>query len=161
MCEVAVVSALYVALTFLSNTVGFAYGPIQFRVSEALVILVAFRRHLISFVPISCIIANLLSPYGAWDLLFMPVVSTIAALPIWFFYHRFSSPFMKFCTLTISSWSYAIITALGVGFMISVITKTPFWINTTPVLISQITIMTISAVLSGLPGLIGGKKRKL
>ena len=80
--EVAVLSALYVAMTVLLAPV--SYGPIQFRISEALVILVAARRHLILFVPISCFIANLFSPYaGPWDLIFMPLVSMAGALPMY------------------------------------------------------------------------------
>ncbi len=88
LAEVAVISALYVALTYLVAPV--AYGPIQFRVSEALVILVAARRHLLWFVPVGCVVANLLSPYaGVWDLAFMPAMSTVGALPLFFMGRRF------------------------------------------------------------------------
>ena len=132
--EVAVLSALYVALTLLLAPV--SYGPIQFRVSEALVILVAARRHLLLFVPISCCIANLFSPYaGPWDLIFMPLVSMLGALPMYILRTRW---------LLFSCWAYALVTAVGVGIMLSVLTEKGFFILFGSVLASQLIIMTIA-----------------
>ncbi|MBN1881853.1 MAG: QueT transporter family protein [Deltaproteobacteria bacterium] len=132
--EVSILSALYVALTLLLAPV--SYGPIQFRVSEALVILVATRRHLLLFVPISCCIANLFSPYaGPWDLIFMPLVSMIGALPMYILRTRW---------LLFSSWAYAFITAVGVGIMLSVLVEKGFLVMFGPVLASQLIIMTIA-----------------
>lgn len=132
--EVAVLSALYVAMTVLLAPV--SYGPIQFRISEALVILIASRRHLIFFVPISCFIANLFSPYaGPWDLIFMPLVSMLGALPMYILGTRW---------LLFSSWAYAIVTAVGVGLMLSVLTEKGFFILFGSVLASQLIIMTLS-----------------
>ena len=111
LAEVAVIAALYVALTYLVAPV--AYGPIQFRISEALVILVAARRHLIWFVPVGCAVANLLSPYaGVWDLVFMPAMSTVGALPLFFLGRRLLLP---------AAMVYAVVTGLSVALMISVI----------------------------------------
>ena len=136
----AVISALYVALTYLVAPV--AYGPIQFRVSECLVLLVAARRHLILFVPIGCAVANLLSPYaGVWDLVFMPVMSTVGALPFYFFGRRF---------LLVSGWFYAVVTGLSVALMISVLEKAAFTVLAVSVTASQLIIMTAGwALFSG------------
>ena len=132
--EVSVLSALYVAMTVLLAPV--SYGPIQFRISEALVILVAGRRHLIFFVPISCLIANLFSPYaGPWDLIFMPLVSMLGALPMYILRTRW---------LLFSSWAYAVVTAVGVGLMLSVLTEKGFFILFGSVLASQLIIMTVA-----------------
>ena len=135
--EISVVSALYVALTMLVSPI--SYGPVQFRISEAVVILVALRPHLILFVPIGCFAANLFSPYaGFWDWLFMPLVSTLGALPLCFYGRRF---------LLGTSWFYAAVTAAGVGLMLSVILKKGFLVLTLPVLVSQTIIMTIAYFL--------------
>jgi len=132
LAEIAVISALYVALTYLIAPI--AYGPIQFRVSEALVILVASRRHLILFVPVGCAVANLLSPYtGVWDLIFMPIMSTIGALPIFFFGRRF---------LLVTSWFYGVVTGLSVAFMIAIVEKSGFAILALSITTSQVIIMT-------------------
>ncbi len=150
----AVISALYVALTYL--VAPFAYGPIQFRVSECLVILVAARRHLILFVPISCAVANLLSPYaGVWDLVFMPLMSTVGALPFYFFGRRL---------VLLSSWFYAVVTGLSVALMISVLEKAAFTLLALSITASQLIIMTAGWVLfSGYLLLFerkGGKERE-
>ncbi len=132
LAEIAVISALYVALTYLVAPV--AYGPIQFRVSEALVILVAARRHLILFVPVGCAVANLLSPYaGIWDLVFMPIMSTAGALPLFFLGRRL---------LLVTSWFYAVVTGLSVALMISVIEKSGFLVLALSITASQLIIMT-------------------
>ena len=132
--EVAVLSALYVVMTVLLAPV--SYGPIQFRVSEGLVILVAARRHLILFVPISCFIANLFSPYaGPWDLIFMPMVSMLGTVPMYILRTRW---------ILFSSWAYAFVTAVGVGLMLSVLTEKGFIILFGSVLGSQLIIMTLA-----------------
>jgi uncharacterized membrane protein len=132
--EIAVISALYVALTVIVAPI--SYGPIQFRISEAVVILVAIEPYLLIFVPISCFIANLISPYaGFWDLVFMPLVSAVGAVPLAVFGRRY---------LLVTSWFYAVVTAAGVGLMLSVILEKGYIALTVPVLISQLTIMTIA-----------------
>ena len=132
--EVAVLSALYVAMTVLLAPV--SYGPIQFRISEGLVILVAARRHLILFVPIGCFIANLFSPYaGPWDLIFMPLVSMLGAMPMYILRARW---------LLFSSWVYAFVTAVGVGLMLSVLMEKGFFVLFGSVLGSQLIIMTFA-----------------
>jgi uncharacterized membrane protein len=134
---VAVISALYVALTYLVAPV--AYGPIQFRISEALVILVAARRHLLWFVPVGCVVANLLSPYaGVWDLAFMPAMSTVGALPLFFMGRRF---------VLAAGWFYAVVTGLSVALMISVIEGGGFAALAVSVTASQLIIMTIGWLL--------------
>ncbi len=147
--EVAVISALYVALTYLIAPI--AYGPIQFRVSEALVILVAARRHLILFVPVGCVVANLLSPYaGVWDLVFMPVMSTVGALPLFFLGRRFVLP---------ACWFYAVVTGLSVALMISVVENAGFAVLALTITTSQVLIMTAGFLFfSGYLLLLGGKK---
>ncbi len=140
------------ALTYLIAPI--AYGPIQFRVSEALVILVASRRHLILFVPVSCVVANLLSPYaGVWDLVFMPVMSTVGALPLYFLGRRF---------LLATSWFYAVVTGLSVAFMISIIEGSGFGVLAISITTSQVIIMTAGCLfLSGYLMLLDkGKERK-
>ena len=59
----AMVAALYAVLSYFSNIFGLAYGPIQFRFSEAL-----------------CVLPFLLSPYGAMDIVVGSLATLIAAL---------------------------------------------------------------------------------
>jgi len=69
-----VVAALYAVLTIL--TASFAYGPIQFRISEALCVLVCFEPTLTVGLTLGCLIANLFSTVSALDI----IVGTSATL---------------------------------------------------------------------------------
>ncbi len=73
-----VIAALYVALTYL--TYSFAYGEIQVRVSEALVVLPYIFPEAIWGVTIGCFIANIASPFGPIDMVFGTSFTLIAAL---------------------------------------------------------------------------------
>lgn len=63
----AVVAAIYFLLTFAGQGVGF--GPVQIRISEALVLLCFFRRDYVIGVTLGCFLSNLTSPFMPWDLL--------------------------------------------------------------------------------------------
>ncbi len=75
----AVIAAIYVVLTFLSNIFGLAYGPIQFRVSEVLSILPVFTPAAIPGLAVGCLISNILS-FNALDIVFGTIATLIAAL---------------------------------------------------------------------------------
>ena len=72
LCVCAIVAALYAAITVL--TAPFSYGFIQFRLSEALVILCVFSTRLGVGITMGCLLANLFSPVTALDV----VVGTFA-----------------------------------------------------------------------------------
>lgn len=73
-----VVAALYAALTIAAAPI--AYGPIQFRIAEALCVLPFFFPVTAPGLFIGCVIANLLSPYGIIDIIAGSAASLIAAL---------------------------------------------------------------------------------
>ena len=74
----AVIGAVYAALTILLAPI--SYGPIQFRISEVLCILPFFFPFSVWGLFIGCIIANLLSAYGALDIVFGSLATLTAAL---------------------------------------------------------------------------------
>jgi len=71
------VAAIYAALTIALNFIGF--GPIQFRVAEALCILPFFFPFSVWGLFIGCILANLISPYPL-DIIVGSAATLIAAL---------------------------------------------------------------------------------
>lgn len=75
----ALVAALYVALTHLSNILGLASGAIQVRFSEALCVLPFFMPSAISGLFVGCIIANLTTGAVIWDVLFGSLATLIGA----------------------------------------------------------------------------------
>ena len=70
----AMIAAIYAVLTIL--TAGFAYGPIQFRLAEALCVLPLFVPWTAWGVVAGCLIANLFSTVSALDI----VVGTFATV---------------------------------------------------------------------------------
>lgn len=65
----AVIAAAYIALTFISNIFGLAYGPVQFRISEALTILPLFTPAAIPGLTVGCLISNIAS-FNPIDMIF-------------------------------------------------------------------------------------------
>jgi uncharacterized membrane protein len=80
MTVAAIVGALYAALTLLSSVFGIAYGPVQFRFSEALCVLPFLFPETAWGLFAGCWVANLLSPYGLPDMIIGSLATLIAAL---------------------------------------------------------------------------------
>lgn len=75
-CRAAVIAALYVVLTVPFGAL--AYGPFQIRPAEALTILPLFYPEAIAGLYVGCILSNLLSNYGVYDVL-LGSLATLAA----------------------------------------------------------------------------------
>lgn len=71
----AVIAALYAVLTYVAAAVNLAYGPVQFRFSEALTVLPVFTPAAIPGLTLGCVIANLGSPLGVVDWVFGPLAT--------------------------------------------------------------------------------------
>ena len=80
----AMIAALYVVLSFVSNAFGLASGAIQIRISEALTILPYFTVSAIPGITIGCILFNLLSGAALLDVLFGGLASFLGAVSSWF-----------------------------------------------------------------------------
>lgn len=74
------IAAIYATATYLSAVFGIAYGPIQFRFSEALTILSVFTPAAVPGLTIGCVLGNLTSPYGVWDIVFGSLATLLAAI---------------------------------------------------------------------------------
>ncbi len=78
--QAAMIAALYVVLTFISNALGLASGVIQIRISEALTILPFFTTAAIPGLFIGCLISNLLTGCALFDILFGSLATLLGAL---------------------------------------------------------------------------------
>lgn len=76
----AMIAAIYAAATYLSSAFGIAYGPVQFRFSEALTILSVFTPAAVPGLTVGCFIGNLGSPFGIWDIVFGSLATLLAAV---------------------------------------------------------------------------------
>jgi uncharacterized membrane protein len=65
--QAALIAAIYATLTIVLGS--FGYGPIQFRIAEALTILPALTPAGIPGLFVGCMVANILGPYGMLDMI--------------------------------------------------------------------------------------------
>lgn len=76
----AMVAALYAGATWLSAAFGIAYGAVQFRLSEALTVLCALTPAAVPGLAVGCVLGNISSPYGVWDVILGASATLLAAL---------------------------------------------------------------------------------
>ena len=75
-----VIAAAYAALTLVAAALNLAYGPVQFRFSEALTVLPFLFPGTWPGVFVGCLVANLPSPYGPLDVVLGSAGTLVAAL---------------------------------------------------------------------------------
>ena len=76
----AVTAAMYTALSYVAYTLNLAFAPVQFRLSEALTLLPFLFPETAWGLFVGCILTNLLSQYGAVDIVFGSLATLIAGL---------------------------------------------------------------------------------
>lgn len=76
----AIIAALYVALTHISNIAGLASGAIQIRLSEVLTILPVFTPAAIPGLFLGCLISNLTTGCIPWDIVGGSLATLIGAI---------------------------------------------------------------------------------
>lgn len=73
---IGVVAALYAALTIAIAPI--AYGPVQFRLSEIMTLLVLYNPQFAPGLILGCFIANIFSPFGIIDMVVGTAATAIA-----------------------------------------------------------------------------------
>ncbi len=76
----ALIAALYVILTFISQMFGLASGMIQIRLSETLTVMPLLFKEAIPGLWIGCIIANILTGCAVWDIIFGSLATLLGAI---------------------------------------------------------------------------------
>ncbi len=80
LAQAAVIAALYTVLTLAAVAMNLAFGPVQFRFSEALTILPVFTPAAIPGLTLGCVLSNLWSSFGLADIIFGSLATLLAAL---------------------------------------------------------------------------------
>lgn len=81
--QAALIAAVYVVLTFLTNTLGLASGTIQVRLSELMTILPFFTPAAIPGLWLGCFLANLLTGCIIYDVIFGSIATLLGAIGTW------------------------------------------------------------------------------
>ena len=124
---IAIIAALYAMLTIVIAPL--SYGPVQFRVSEALKAFVLIQPWAIPGIMIGTFVANLFSPYvGLWELVWMPLTDGLGGLLAWWIGRRW--PWLGLAL-------YALTTAAAVALMLQVVAGLPFLLTGGAVLVGE------------------------
>jgi uncharacterized membrane protein len=115
------IAALYVVLTVTPPLNAISYGPIQFRISEALNVLAFFEPAAIPGLFIGCAIANAIgiavgSSLGVIDVVWGSLLTLVSAMIIW----RSKKPLIGLA-------APVVINAFGVALELAYVLKLPFW----------------------------------
>ena len=98
----ALIAALYVVLTYVTNLAGMASGAVQVRISEALCILPAFTASAVPGLFAGCLAANLLTGATLWDVVFGSVATLLGALGTRYFgRNKFLAPIFPIVSNTV------------------------------------------------------------
>lgn len=140
----SLIAALYFVLTVAIAPI--SYGPVQFRVSEALKVFVLLNPVYALAIGIGTFFANLLSPFaGPWDLVFMPLTDLAGGLLAWLVFYLLRKRFPL-----VPMIGYALTTGASVGLMLSFLVGsglTSFWLMALPVGASELVILAAGTPL--------------
>ena len=137
-----VVGALYVVLSLAVAPI--AFGPVQFRVGEALKPLVIKYPVVIPAFGIGTVIINLFSPFaGVLELVFMPLVDVTGGVLCYLVARRVGGAFGTY----LASLIYALYTAAGVAVVITVATGLSYLAAFASVAVSEVVLLLLGNAL--------------
>lgn len=139
----AIIAALYVALTYLSQMFGLGYGAVQLRLSEMLNCLVIFNKHYIWGVTLGCILANLSSTLGVVDILWGSAETLIALTVIYFVAKKLPNLKAKLVASVVIGTFFMFLIALE----LTVLLQLPFWMTYLTTALGEFVSMAIGAIL--------------
>jgi len=141
---ISTIAALYFVFTVAIAPI--SYGPIQFRVSEALKVLVLFNPVYALGIGLGTFFANMISPFvGPWELIWMPFTDMAGGLLAWLIYRALGRRWP-----VVPMVLYAVTTGAAVGLMLSMLGSGGYWVVTLPVAGSELIIL-----IAGVPVIFG------
>ena len=127
------IAALYVAFTLAIAPI--AYGPIQFRLSEIMVLMCFFNKKYIPGMTLGCLIANIFSPNGVLDIPFGTAATLIACVGI-----AFSKHLAVACLFPVVTNAFII---AGELYLIG----EPYWLSVLTVGAGELVVMIIGYII--------------
>ena len=137
----ALIAAIYAVVTLAIAP--FAYGSIQFRVSEILVLLAIFDPLYIGGLTLGCLIANLLGPNGPMDVIFGTLATFISVYAIYLTGKLIKN--YKIKLLIASIWP-TIFNGLIIGWMLNKLYGLPLILSVGEVALGELVVITFIGV---------------
>ena len=151
----SVTAALYVAVTMALGSL--AYGSIQFRISEALVLLCFYKKEYCYSMVVGCLIANIISTVGAIDMIVGTLATLIAVVVIvicskylpGLFVKKFgmSENFASTAALITASLSPVVFNGILVGLELKYVFDLPLFLSMGQVALGELVCVTIVGVI--------------
>lgn len=140
--KTAIIAATYAVLTMLLAPI--SYGPIQFRVSEIMVLLVFIDKRYFTGIALGTFLAGLFSPYGMLDAV-VGTIATVVALGGIIIVKRSLGDNLK--SLMIASLSPTIANGIIIGWLISYSVGIPFLMPALQVALGEFVVVSILGVI--------------
>jgi len=139
--KTAIIAALYAVITLVLAPI--SYGPIQFRVSEIMVLLAFFDPFYIVGLTLGCFIANILGPNGLADIILGTLATFISVYAV-----SITERFVKSkkTSLIIASLWPTIFNGVIIGWMLNYIYQFPLVLSIGEVAIGEFVVVTIVGV---------------
>ena len=137
----ALIAAIYAVVTLAIAP--FAYGNIQFRVSEVLVLLAVFDPLYIGGLTLGCLIANLLGPNGPMDVIFGTLATFISVYAIYLTGKLIKN--YKIKLLVASIWP-TVFNGLIIGWMLNKLSGLPLILSIGEVALGELVVITCIGV---------------
>ena len=137
----ALIAAIYAVVTLAIAP--FAYGNIQFRVSEVLVLLAVFDPLYIGGLTLGCLIANLLGPNGPMDVIFGTLATFISVYAIYLTGKLIKN--YKIQLLVASIWP-TVFNGLIIGWMLNKLYGLPLILSIGEVALGELVVITCIGV---------------
>lgn len=141
MATTSIIAALYIAVSLLIAP--FAYGNIQFRLSELFNHFIVFDYKYIYGIILGVLITNFFSPLGMIDLYF-GVLMSLTALLTTLLVKRWVKGIVALMIVNIFSFAFF---SFIIAIELAIVLKIPFWIGWLTVALGEITVMSIGIPL--------------
>ena len=134
--ENAIIACAYAVLTLAISPL--AYSEIQFRLSEIMIFFAYYNKKWIPGLTVGCLLANLASPLGLYDIFF----GTLSTLIVCILLSRTNNRY-------VGAFEAAIVTGIIIGFELHLAFGIPYLINAVYVAIGELGVAILGAVLFG------------
>ncbi|MDV4151619.1 QueT transporter family protein [Clostridium sp. AL.422] len=139
--KAGLIAALYAVLTMILAPI--SYGPIQFRLSEILVLFAFIDPIYIVGLTLGCLISNMSGGYGLMDIFFGTLATFLSVSAI-----SITAKYIKsnMLSLIIASLWPTIFNSIIVGWMLSVVLELPLLITMLQVGIGEFVVVSIVGI---------------
>ena len=136
----ALIAAIYAVITIILQPI--SYGPIQFRLSEILMLVVLINPNYIIGLTIGCLIANFAGGFGIHDIIFGTLATFLSAIFMNITFNKLKG--LK--GLIVASLWPSIFNGIIIGFMLHYVAQYPLLLSIVQVAIGEFVVVTIIGI---------------